>query len=401
MKHISKRPIIIATIAVSVFAFLWLYVNDTLQKSRASQDQVAISFSPNSGTYAVNQQHSTDVLIQAADTKKISGVDITLSTTGGAQIVDVANPVPLSSSDATFFTEITKTVTPQSARIASVAQKPDTELPQAVKVHVTYVGSSIGGGQILVNQASTQMVGNTTGGTFGLSTVGEFSGSFSGPTPTITSITPTAAPNCGTNGQGACQTSSDCSACTLGGRANGINGGVESWQCISNRCVEESQITPTQIPVATIVVPSTAPTPTQTPIATLVVPTTASTVAPTQPPIATIVVPTQYACPTAPICKNGTLMHGDPGPGEPSCPHWICILTSVTPPISPTVTPRVCQKAKGDANCDFSIDVFDFEIWRKEFTQELTTHNADFNSDTHTDVLDFEIWRSNYFDQNI
>lgn len=61
-----------------------------------------------------------------------------------------------------------------------------------------------------------------------------------------------------------------------------------------------------------------------------------------------------------------------------------------------TVNSTICAKNQGDADCDGNFTVTDFEVWRKEFTGELTTTRADFNSDGNVDLVDFEIWRSNF-----
>jgi hypothetical protein len=71
------------------------------------------------------------------------------------------------------------------------------------------------------------------------------------------------------------------------------------------------------------------------------------------------------------------------------------------PPVTsgPTITiPADCAIAKsfGDANCDRTVNLADFEIWRKEFTKLLTTKSADFNKNGTVDISDFETWRSNY-----
>lgn len=58
--------------------------------------------------------------------------------------------------------------------------------------------------------------------------------------------------------------------------------------------------------------------------------------------------------------------------------------------ISPT---PACLKNKGDADCNGTTDIADFEIWRKEFTGELVSKNADFNSDEKVNIIDFELWR--------
>lgn len=54
-------------------------------------------------------------------------------------------------------------------------------------------------------------------------------------------------------------------------------------------------------------------------------------------------------------------------------------------------------KSRGDADCNGAIENADFEIWRKEKFNELTTKTADFNGDIVIDIIDFEIWRKNRF----
>ncbi len=68
-----------------------------------------------------------------------------------------------------------------------------------------------------------------------------------------------------------------------------------------------------------------------------------------------------------------------------------------TPGPSNTIVPTsaTCtKKTKGDANCDNSITLTDFEIWRSEFIKNALT-KADFNDDRKINLFDFEIWRGN------
>lgn len=95
--------------------------------------------------------------------------------------------------------------------------------------------------------------------------------------------------------------------------------------------------------------------------------------------------------------------------GQKTCYPDRLITPSVSVPaptsidVIPTVLPTGnivvdnCQHALGDANCDFSINLIDFEQWRKEFTGEATTKLADFDGDGSVTVADFEIWRRTYF----
>jgi hypothetical protein len=73
------------------------------------------------------------------------------------------------------------------------------------------------------------------------------------------------------------------------------------------------------------------------------------------------------------------------------------ISGTVVPTISGTIAPTsaTCtKKSKGDANCDNSITLTDFEIWRSEFIKNALT-KADFNDDRKINLFDFEIWRGN------
>jgi hypothetical protein len=53
-------------------------------------------------------------------------------------------------------------------------------------------------------------------------------------------------------------------------------------------------------------------------------------------------------------------------------------------------------KGSGDANCDGAVNLIDYELWRREFTNAVTTQLADFNGDNKTDLVDFELWRRGF-----
>lgn len=94
-----------------------------------------------------------------------------------------------------------------------------------------------------------------------------------------------------------------------------------------------------------------------------------------------------------------------PGPtATPTVPTVTVVDPSPTPTrttsVTPTGTESCLTHSKGDANCDGQVDFIDFEIWRQETMDEVTTKNADFNGDTVIDFIDFEIWRQGYFDES-
>jgi subtilisin family serine protease len=85
----------------------------------------------------------------------------------------------------------------------------------------------------------------------------------------------------------------------------------------------------------------------------------------------------------------------------------LLISPTITPPvISPTPTNSSCQcpsglpKNQGNSDCNNSIDINDFSIWIKEYSQFQKTHNfsssftSDFNCDRQVDLSDYQIWRS-------
>jgi len=50
----------------------------------------------------------------------------------------------------------------------------------------------------------------------------------------------------------------------------------------------------------------------------------------------------------------------------------------------------------GNADCNGSIDMNDFELWKEQFQSGIILiQSADFNSDNKVDGIDFEIWRGN------
>ncbi len=74
-----------------------------------------------------------------------------------------------------------------------------------------------------------------------------------------------------------------------------------------------------------------------------------------------------------------------------------------TPLPTPTTAPRMTDtpvpctlKPSGDANCDGSINLNDFERFRQEYTGILPTKTSDFNVDGKVTLIDFETWRRNF-----
>lgn len=81
---------------------------------------------------------------------------------------------------------------------------------------------------------------------------------------------------------------------------------------------------------------------------------------------------------------NGVINNGNPTPTP---------TTGQSTPV-PTISSGSCStKSQGDADCNGSINLADFEIFRKEFTGILASRNADFDSNGSVGISDFELWR--------
>ncbi len=56
------------------------------------------------------------------------------------------------------------------------------------------------------------------------------------------------------------------------------------------------------------------------------------------------------------------------------------------------------KKAQGDADCNGTVGLSDFQIWRTEYTGG-TTSKADFDANGKTGLSDFQVWRTSYVGQ--
>lgn len=86
--------------------------------------------------------------------------------------------------------------------------------------------------------------------------------------------------------------------------------------------------------------------------------------------------------------------------------QFSCGNANPTQAITPTsvVTLPICpRKSEGDANCNDTIELLDFAIWRQEYLnpeeQKSDLSQANFNEDSVIDILDFAIWRQGYLSE--
>lgn len=59
------------------------------------------------------------------------------------------------------------------------------------------------------------------------------------------------------------------------------------------------------------------------------------------------------------------------------------------------------QLSQGDANCDDTTDITDFDIWRTEYLNQGSGTTSDFDGNGTVDLADFEIWRQNLSDAEL
>lgn len=91
------------------------------------------------------------------------------------------------------------------------------------------------------------------------------------------------------------------------------------------------------------------------------------------------VIPTQTPTPTATTIPTPTSI---PAPTLTPTPTPTIIIPTSTP--LPTITPK-------------PLTATDYEIWKKDYAEGITTNLSDFNHDGLTSLLDFEVWRMTLF----
>lgn len=71
--------------------------------------------------------------------------------------------------------------------------------------------------------------------------------------------------------------------------------------------------------------------------------------------------------------------------------------TPIATSLAPTAPVFCYKKILGDCNCNDSVEISDFESWRREYTKEASSLQCDYNKDNRLTLADFNIWRLNYF----
>ncbi len=138
----------------------------TFNRVAADQAKVNISISPGTGTVGPGPQ-TLHVIIQPAEAgNTISGIRLTLNAAGTLKILDVSNPESYPEGDSGIFSQITKEVSHDRARLSYVITLPDDKLPKAVKLALRVEGFASGAGSLAVDPATLQIVGKIPGYTY-------------------------------------------------------------------------------------------------------------------------------------------------------------------------------------------------------------------------------------------
>lgn len=194
-KSKARLPMLLL-LALLTGSVLWLYLNNYLSQSKAAQPKVGITMVPEMATWAPGQNYNVNILVKPVDTgNKMSGIDLTLLTTGNLNIVSAGAPATFPDGDTTLFTQVNKTVTATGARLSYVITRSQSELPTAVQFTVTVKGTSAGTGALQIETTKTQIVGNIAGYAYDLGTPGTGQYTFSTTvTPSPTGVTPSVSP---------------------------------------------------------------------------------------------------------------------------------------------------------------------------------------------------------------
>ena len=97
--------------------------------------------------------------------------------------------------------------------------------------------------------------------------------------------------------------------------------------------------------------------------------------------------------------------------GNPTATPLPTTAPTSVPTSVPTATPTISQvatstpttssgncplRSKGDADCNGTVNLADFEIFRKEYVGQLSTKQSDFDNNGLVTITDFEIFRKGY-----
>ncbi len=178
-KTSNNRLYVFISIGVITLLVLFYLIQKSLQGTFAASPKINLSFNPSSGKYKLNQVETTSVVLQTGSSnQKISGFNVVLNTSGAAMFKSVGDPIAVGA-EPLQIRQLSRTVTATEARIAYTFLNASSVLPQTVVIPVSYVGTGDTMGKIVVDSASSQVVGPISGNSYIWGKVGTANFTFS------------------------------------------------------------------------------------------------------------------------------------------------------------------------------------------------------------------------------
>ena len=167
MNNMRLRIVTIVVVTVVAIVAIALYITNYSSRSKAAvgPNGVTMIFSPaTASNLPLNtNQTATLTLSPVTSTYKISGIDLRIVATGTVQIVDISAPAGLP-------VQLTKSITPQSARVAFASTAADAQQPTIVQLQIQYKSGAAGSGTLQVNTSGSSVTGTLSSAVFELDT---------------------------------------------------------------------------------------------------------------------------------------------------------------------------------------------------------------------------------------
>lgn len=242
---LGNKTKILTLLVLVILSFFgaWVYISKYSQRSRATNPAVNFTFSSASGNQPLGEERNLTVIVTPDDAaNKISGIDLTINTSGIVELLNVFAPVNTANENGTMFTEILHNVSATQARIAYTAGVSDDRLPNSIKFTITFKSDTAGSGSISINANSAQVVGNISGNKYNINPFSANSFTFSD-TASTTPTPPTPTLTCELNG-------GKCGALTVNGVIcpSGYEQGGSGTCAVGTGCCKPI-LTPTATPI--------------------------------------------------------------------------------------------------------------------------------------------------------
>lgn len=162
------RVVFLVLVGVVSLVIFWNWVNRYILTPQAAQENVGVTMSPKTGEVATGSSKDVTIIVATENaTSKISGLDLSLTATGGT-ISKLSSCTAVGSSGE--FSDLISD-TGEKGRKSCVSLKPDPELPSSVQFTATVSCSAIGTLGLTLNSGSSQVVGNTAAVEYGFGAV--------------------------------------------------------------------------------------------------------------------------------------------------------------------------------------------------------------------------------------